>query len=70
MCLCVLTGLRTEQYERIMRWWSSPAILVPTLASSRGCFPTQASPVSVLAYPPTAQGHFPTEAYPVSVPES
>ena len=22
-CVCVLTGLWTEQYDQIMRWWSS-----------------------------------------------
>ena len=23
MCVCVFTGLRTVQYDRIMRWWIS-----------------------------------------------
>ena len=23
MCVCVLTGLQTEQYDQIMRWWGS-----------------------------------------------
>ena len=23
VCVCVLAGLQTEQYEKIMRWWGS-----------------------------------------------
>ena len=49
---------------------SSPVTLFPILAFTRGHFPTWASPISVLEYPPTARVQLPTRASPVSVPES
>ena len=39
---------------------TSPDILVPNLASTRGDPPTRALPVSTPASPPTARGHLPT----------
>ena len=52
MCVCVLTGLRTEQYYQIMRWWSSnPQSRISTVLDSAAycyvilpCHPCYSSP--------------------------
>ena len=49
---------------------ASPATLVTTLASTWGHSPTQVSPVSVPAFPPTALVQLSTQASPVSFPSS
>ena len=48
---------------------ASPDTLVPTLAITRGRYPTQMSTVSTPESPPLARGHPPTRVYPVSVPK-
>ena len=49
---------------------ASPATLDPTLASTRGHFPTWALTISAPASPPTARSQPPTCESPISIPAS
>ena len=68
--VCVLTGLWTGQYYRIMRWWSSSLgqwLLQSYTLSLIVEYFYPASPTTLVPTLATTRGHLPTRASPISV---
>ena len=73
VCVCVLTSLRTAQYDQIMRWWGFSLGNLSLQSYTLSLIVIYFYPASTATLVPTLDPilvHFPTRSSPVSIPES